>query len=449
MGVGLGNLKRKKLCLQVGVILLILSVLGGASVRAASIIRDRDEVGKNLYPQYLLLPFAFYNETFDFAYGISLGANGFIQDQMRSFMEITGSSNSSFNLSLLVTDYKLPLCERLFLSPVISIGKYQNMKAYIDGNPDYGYERAGTNDSDEDNFIDKKGWDTFVDLNLNYVLPIGAGSSSATRTYILDRGLPAGDLAGGEVWNPLTSGITTLGLRPFYRHQSIDEYGGGSRHIDTNGLKLYLEYDNTDFFQNPAKGSYQRFGITRDWGWFGSSDSWTVLDAELCKYFSLGRSQRFRQRVIALNFWTTDTPTWESHVSGGEEIISHRAPYFMGSTLGGFYRMRAYPKYRFSDRAAIYYSAELRLTPRWHPLGEVSWIKKWLKWDYWQIVPFVEVGRVADEWSISELHKKMKVDGGVGLRAYMRKLMIRFDIAFSDEGGGATLWVGHPFQFQK
>ena len=36
-----------------------------------------------------------------------------------------------------------------------------------------------------------------------------------------------------------------------------------------------------------------------------------------------------------------------------------------------------------------------------------------------------------------------------GFRAYMRKLLIRLDIAFSDEGGGATLWVGHPFQFRK
>jgi len=43
----------------------------------------------------------------------------------------------------------------------------------------------------------------------------------------------------------------------------------------------------------------------------------------------------------------------------------------------------------------------------------------------------------------------MKIDGGIGIRAYMRKIMLRLDIAFSDEGGGVTLWVGHPFQFQR
>jgi hypothetical protein len=111
--------------------------------------------------------------------------------------------------------------------------------------------------------------------------------------------------------------------------------------------------------------------------------------------------------------------------------------------------MRAYPRFRFSDKAAIYYSAELRLTLKWNPVRNIKWVQKWLQLDYWQIVPFVEVGRVADEWSIDKLNSNMKVDGGVGIRAYMRKLMIRFDIAFSDEGAGAILWIGQPFQFQK
>ena len=428
-------------------LIIILAISHG--LQAANIIREKNEVGKDLYPQHLVLPFAFYNKRFDLAYGISWGTNGFIQDQMRTFVEVMGSSNSSFNFSMLVSDYKLPFFERLFFSPVISIGKYDDIMAYIDGNPHYPNERAGTNDSDEDDYIDKKGWDSFVDLNLHYVLPIGAGKTSGTQTFVLEKGFPLEGLPGGKVWNPFKSGITALGLRPFYRYQSFDKYGGGTEHIDTNGLKAYLEYDNTDFFQNPSTGSYQRIGVTRDWGWFGSSDSWTVLEAEFCKYFSLGQSRRFRQRVIALDFWTADTPTWDSHISGGKEVIRHRAPYFMGPTLGGLYRMRGYPRFRFSDRAAIYYSAELRLTPQWHPLGDIPWIKKWLKWDYWQIVPFVETGRVADTWAISELHRNMKVDGGIGVRAYMRKLLIRLDIAFSDEGGGATLWIGHPFQFQK
>ncbi len=427
----------------------ILFLVLAASAFGASVIRERNEIGKKLYPQHLILPFAFYNKTFNFAYGISWGANGFIQDQMRTFMEIMGSSNSSFNFSLLLMDYKLPFSSRLFLSPIISIGKYGKMKAYIDGNPGYLHERAGTNNSDKDNYMDKKGWDSFADLNIHYVFPIGAGKDSGIHTFILNKGFLEEEPTGGSTWNPLKSGITTVGMRPFYRHQSIDKIGSGTQHIDTNGLKLYLEYDNTDFFQNPTKGSYQRFGISRDWGWFGSSDSWTMLETELCKYFSLGESTWFRQQVVALDFWTAETPSWSTRIVNGKEEIRHRAPYFMGPSLGGLYRMRAYPRYRFNDKAAIYYSVELRFTPKWHPLGEIPWIKRWLKWDYWQLVPFIETGRVADAWSVTKLHRKMKLDAGIGLRAYMRKLMIRLDIAFSNEGGGGALWIGHPFQFQK
>ena len=52
--------------------------------------------------------------------------------------------------------------------------------------------------------------------------------------------------------------------------------------------------------------------------------------------------------------------------------------------LGGFFRLRAYPVDRFSDKTAIYYSAELRLMPRWHPLGNMKVLKP-LNIDWWQI----------------------------------------------------------------
>lgn len=441
--------KRYRSWLGITLILAFLFVFLIPPVQAASIIQEKREIGKNHYPQHLILPFALYNETFDFAYGLTWGTNGFIQKQMRTFTEIMGSSNSSFNFSFLLTDYKLPVFKRLFFSPVISIGKYGNIRAYTDGNPGYPHERAGANNSDEDNYLDRNGWDSFVDLNFNYVLPIGADKTSAVQTYVLDRGLLIKGKTGGDVWNPFRSGITSFIFRPFYRYQSIDKYGGGTERIETNGIKATLEYNNTDFFQNPSIGSYQRIAVARDWGWFNSTDSWTLLEAEACKYFSLGASKHFRQRVVAFDFWTAYNPTWDSRIVNGQEVIRNRAPYYMGATLGGLYRMRAYPRYRFNDKAAIYYSAELRVIPKWHPLGDLPFVKKWLQWDYWQFVPFVEVGRVADEWSVAALHRNMKVDGGLGIRAYMRKLLIRLDFACSDEGVGLTLWVGQPFQFSK
>lgn len=77
-----------------------------------------------------------------------------------------------------------------------------------------------------------------------------------------------------------------------------------------------------------------------------------------------------------------------------------------------------------NDRSAIYSTAEYRYTPHWNPIGEIFWLR-WLKMDWWQFVGFVEGGRVANEYSFSELFSDWKVDVGLGLRAMMPGGMIR------------------------
>ncbi len=66
-----------------------------------------------------------------------------------------------------------------------------------------------------------------------------------------------------------------------------------------------------------------------------------------------------------------------------------------------------------------------------------------LKMDWWQFVGFVEGGRVANDYG--DLFSDWKVDGGLGLRAYMAGGVVRLDVAASDEE--ASMWVmfGHPF----
>jgi len=55
-------------------------------------------------------------------------------------------------VSLIGRDIQMPRIERLFLDPVVSLGYFGEMEAFIDGNPKYPDERAGSNDSDEDDF---------------------------------------------------------------------------------------------------------------------------------------------------------------------------------------------------------------------------------------------------------------------------------------------------------
>lgn len=99
------------------------------------------------------------------------------------------------------------------------------------------------------------------------------------NTFVLDRGLPKSGATGGSAGNPLTSGRTFIELLPFYRRQQLDG-DDADPDIKTNGVEFSVFYDNRDFFANPTRGSALRFDISRDFGGFDSSNSWTVIQAE-------------------------------------------------------------------------------------------------------------------------------------------------------------------------
>jgi outer membrane protein assembly factor BamA len=99
-----------------------------------------------------------------------------------------------------------------------------------------------------------------------------------------------------------------LELRPFYHSQQIDGDDVDDE-IKTNGFDVSFFWDNRDFYANPSRGNALQLKASRDFGWLDSSNSWTNLQGELDMYFPLGVSDRFRQKVIALNFWTSYSPT--------------------------------------------------------------------------------------------------------------------------------------------
>ena len=109
--------------------------------------------------------------------------------------------------------------------------------------------------------------------------------------------------------------------------------------------------------------------------------------------------------------------------------------------------MRGYPSQRFSDKAAIYYAAEMRFIPRWNPFNGWPWLQKHLGVRWLQFVPFVEIGRVAPEWNVKDLHEDMKWSAGLGLRLWAAGLVARIDSAVSDEGFEVQMMVAQPFQF--
>ena len=256
-------------------------------------------------------------------------------------------------------------------------------------------------------------------------------------------GIPVTGAADDRAWTPLGGGKTYLELRPFYRSQQIDG-DDVDEEITTNGIDLSLYWDNRDFFSNPSQGHSLLLEASRDFGLFNSDTSWTVVQGELDKYYSLGATETFRQRVVALDFWTAYSPSWDVAGSGK---IDHRPPPYTGATLGGLWRMRGFPAQRFSDKAAIYYSAELRLIPEWNPFDDWPDLQKHVGVEWLQFVPFVEVGRVGPEYDQANLHSSLKWDVGLGLRAWAKGIVVRLDTAWSDEGFGVQMMVGQPFQF--
>jgi len=393
--------------------------------------------------QVISVPYAFYNDSFGFAGAYAYAVNGWPQKQSALIATAMVGTQGSAMGFIMGRDLQMPFTQRLFLDAIVQAGYFQEAEIYTSGNPDFPDERAGSNDSDKDNYVESDGWDNFFRLRFKYLLPIGHGKDEIITTQVVDRGMLVDGATGGESWNPFVSGRTYFEMKPFYRLQQVDS-DDVQEDVKTNGLELSLFRDNRDFKLNPSKGSALRLKFNRDFGWFDSSDSWTVVDAEFTKYFSLGESGWFRQQVLAFDFWTAYSPTWNEKSNGN---IENGAPSFAGATLGGLWRLRGYPSQRFSDKAAIYYAAEMRFIPRWNPFDGWPWLQQYLGIQWLQFVPFVEIGRVAPEWNVDDLHEDMKWSGGLGVRFWAKGIVARIDSAVSDEGFGVQMMVAQPFQF--
>lgn len=411
-----------------------------ATVKFSSIRAENPKKGK----EALVLPYIFSTDSWGTTVGVGGGAKGYGQEQLLVAGTVFGSSDDAKGAVLGMWDYRLPRTERFFFTIMGSVGDYPRQRVYSEVSSGFTGIRSGANESDKDDYFENSGTDNWWEMKLEYVLPMGSMRNRGMAQYRLEDGLLVSGASGGERWNPLTSGVTVAVLRQFNRYQKYENEGqtvDGTIHP----LEFGLLYNNTDFYANPSFGSSQYLAVTHDFAWLESEETWTFLEFEASKYFSLGANKLARQQVLALNFWTGYSPSWDQQTdAAGVTTIKHRPPFLEGAKLGGFYRMRAYPNNRFNDKSVIYTTAEYRFTPHWNPIGEISWLR-WLKMDWMQFVGFVEGGRVAPEYSASELFSDWKADAGLGLRAMMAGGVVRLDFAASDEGSAAWVMFGHPF----
>jgi len=407
------------------------------------------DVNLSLSKDTVVIPFVFSTESTGFAGGAALIKQGLFQPQttlITSLMYgatqdiITNGQPEEANFKggfISFSNYKLPFTNRTFFSLI-------GLKSYFPSATSY--LRNGSNTSNEDNALVSSGNSDFLNTTFRYVMPIGEGLDNPERLYTLQNGFAMNrEGLGGGV--PFETGFTSLGIRTFYQHETYENLTDSPlSEWNTQGLKIFLEHDNTDYDLNPSRGYNFLVQYSKDFGNADSLQGWDFMELKYSHYFNLDTFSFTQQNVLALNMWTAYSPSWENDVQidGLGVIDANRPPPWEGARLGGYNRMRGYDNNRFSDKASFYATAEYRAVLDWNPFRNNEYIPVAVDW--FQVVAFVEAGRVNDEYNF-DLLTDMKYDAGISLRAMAAQIPVRVDIAYGDEGANFWVMVYQPFDF--
>ncbi len=422
---------------------------------------DRDDNGSSTW---IALPYAFSSDATGLTGGIAGIFHGFLQPQMT--MVITAFRGESLPVNeygsngavskeeayskgffLGISGVRVPYTERFFMSFLGMRAYYPNQQIYVDGSND-SVRDIESKDYTNLTPFQTQGWSNWSYLDLRYVLPIGASSQEILPIIKTRRGIAINrENVGGGI--PFITGQTIAGVKPFYQRWTADKLDPNAE-ISTNGLKGYIEHDNTDYPDNPSRGYSMRFEYAQDFGWSESTEAWNALEAEYSHYIELPLPSWMRHQVIAVNGWTAYSPSWDKSSpipkddGSGEDSVFDKGqpPMWEGARLGGWNRMRAYDSNRFSDKAAIYGTIEYRMIPNFNPMNDQKWSP--IPIDWFQAVIFAEAGRVAPQYNL-DLFKDLKYDAGFSIRALAATLPIRFDMAFGSEGSSMWVMIQQPF----
>jgi len=408
------------------------------------------------YKEWIISPVAFSTESTGFFAGVGVIKEGLFQPQTTLIASIFRGLDQKININgrsqeryfsgsfISFSDFKLPYTERFFFSLMGFKSYYPKMKHYIDG----------SNDSIKKDVITSAGDANFFNTTFRYVLPFGSGLDNPEGICSLQDGFALGRHACGD-GTPLLTGSTSIGLKTFYQYENSEnillwtdpiwwQHGTSLPTWSSNGLRLFLSHDNTDFDLNPSKGYQFELEYSKDFGWGDSLQSWDSLTFKYNHYFNLDTFSFTKQNVLALSLWTAYSFSWDTNKEVTPGINAHRPPTSEGARLGGIYRLRAYNQNRFSDKAAFYATAEYRTIIDYNPLKNYDFVNVPIEW--FQVVGFVEAGRVHEQYNL-DLLSDMKYDVGVSLRAMVGELPIRFDVAYGSEGTNMWLMVNQPFDF--
>ncbi|MEA1954369.1 MAG: hypothetical protein U9O24_08265 [Campylobacterota bacterium] len=402
------------------------------------------------------LPYAFSSDSAGFTAGIGVIVQGLLQPHTTLVATLFGgeeqeiitngeADTSNFSGGLIAfNNLKVPYTNRVFFSAFGYMTTNPKENIYFDSS-----HQSKMNDvwvtSTENNFFT---------ATLKYVLPLGEGLNNPGGKYNLKNGFAINREGYGNR-TPFVTGRTEVGLTTFYQNKTINNtqnavyLNDAPLEWNSSGLRLFLSHNNTDYKNNPSRGYNLYARYSKDFGSGDSLQSWDFLEFKASKYFNLNTFSFTQQNVLAFNFWTAHSFSWENDNEFSPGVDMHRTPLSEGARLGGFIRMRGYNQNRFIDKSAIYASMEYRAVINYNPIknglfGE--WIAEHVPIDWFQVVGFVEAGRVHDTYNF-ELLQDLKYDVGVSLRAMVAELPVRFDIAYGEEGSNMWVMIKQPFDF--
>ncbi|MHA2709510.1 BamA/TamA family outer membrane protein [Vibrio owensii] len=368
------------------------------------------------------VPFYFSTETMGSTIGLAGVAKGVGQPQAALFGMGLYSEKDSYVGFLSAFNYAL--------SPNLLFST-QMYQARFNDNPYYLGDQGSNNSSTEDKTV-TNGDEENYKLEFKYLLPWG----NVREHGLLGAFQPIRDVSFAS---PVDSGVSSIIFTPFYSSRELDIYN--DKKEEATGFSLTFDWDNRDSVRNTTRGSHTSFDLTTGADSLQSEDLWLKWEFQNSQYYSLGPlGDWFDQQVLAFDFYTADTPTWNQC----DGAVCARPPEQEQARLGGLYRLRGYTAGRYHGRSAIHYSAEYRVLPDWQPLDDIPLINYYdLPW--WQWVAFAEVGRVADDYDLKTLHEDMKWNVGGAVRFQVEGIVVRAEMAKGADEGTFRVMINQPF----
>ncbi|KMV29056.1 hypothetical protein AB733_19960 [Photobacterium swingsii] len=408
------------------------SILLAASLNSAM---ATEQTWPEYEPDTNVVPFAFSTDSM----GVSVGVAGLIKGAGQPQAAVIGAGLMSDKGTWIsyfgASNYALSAESRWLFGLELFSASYKQFEYFVG--------EGTSNDSSFDDAIIADAREDEHRLKARYILPIGAAKSNGLMAALR----PNRPVTGSVPWE---SGVTSIEFRPFYKSRRFANASLFPKQPKANnsdevyGLETRLDWDNRDNSRNPTEGSRSQFTLTVD---PGSSDraSWATWEASQSWFWDIGSlGELLDQQVFAFNIYTADTPTWnQTETINGQETYN-RPPEFAANSLGGLYRLRSFQSNRYVGRSAMSYSMEYRVLPDWQPLGDWP-IFNWYDVPWWQWVAFADVGRVADEYNLVELHKDMKWSAGGAVRFQVEGIVVRTEMAWGSEESIFRVMVNQPF----